>query len=192
MDLEDQLSDSFGRYSSLASSPRTKQFYTSAALAHPVEEFRDYCFIAVLGLAQRLRINFLPITWEEPRGIIGRGGQARVDQALINLQMSLAFKRFDHKGLEDPFREIVREMILLSEPSISQHQYIVKLEGICWDIEEDDTVWPVLVFEKSLLGDLGDFSMSEAGRSLPLEDRLNICADIGTAIKDMHANSKHT
>jgi hypothetical protein len=89
-----------------------------------------------------------------------------------------------------PFQNIIREMIVLSQPSIREHPNIIRLEGICWDIPQDDQVWPVLVFQKAHFGDLYHFSRSGAGRDLSMEDRLSLCIDIGIAIRDMHSNSK--
>ena len=73
---------------------------------------------------------------------------------------------------------------------VRQHKHIITLEGICWDIPEDNQVWPVLVFEKSHLGDLHCFARLERFKNLSIEDKLNLCADIGLAIRDMHRNSK--
>lgn len=72
-----------------------------------------------------------------------------------------------------------------------------------WDIEEnsetrkededisiDIQMSPVLVFEKSHLGDLYSFARSGRGKGLSIESKLKICADVGIAIRDMHLNSK--
>lgn len=191
MERDDGYSDDFGCYSSLASDRHTKRFYSSASLEYVKDEYAGYSFIAVLGLAQRLHVDFLPITWDEDLRPIGRGGQARINQVMMNIQTSFAFKSFDHQRLEDPFREIVQEITVLAHPSIRQHPYINRLEGICWDITENDEVWPVLVFQKTHLSDLYDFATSERGIKLSAQDRLELCADIGVAIRDMHANSKN-
>lgn len=191
MERDDGYSDDFGCYSSLASDRHTKRFYSSASLKYVEDEYAGYSFIAVLGLAQRLHVDFLPITRDEDLRPIGRGGQARINQVMVNIQTSFAFKSFDHQRPEDPFREIVQEITVLAHPSIRQHPYINRLEGICWDITENDEVWPVLVFQKTHLSDLYDFTTSERGIKLSAQDRLELCADIGVAIRDMHANSKN-
>lgn len=158
------------------------------------DQYEDYGFIAVLALAQRLHVSFLPLTWQATLPELGRGGQAGVNQALINLQTSFAFKRFRPRltdGERTQFQEIVCEMILLSHPSIRQHPYIVTLEGICWDILGDgEQVFPVLVFQKSHYGDLNRFVNEGMGQELSLEERLKLCADIGIALRDMHFNRK--
>src|SRR5271155_2395565 len=146
------------------------QFTESALPANLTGQYADYGLIAVLALAQRLRIDFIPITWQAALGSIGEGGEGRINQSLIDLQTSFAFKRF--KGDERaraPFQNIIREMIVLSQASIREHPYIVRLEGICWDIPQDDRVWPVLVFQKAHFGDLYHFCRSGAGRDLSME-----------------------
>jgi hypothetical protein len=170
---------------------------SSATPVLPAAQYADYGFIAVLALAQRLRIDFLPITLQAPLDILGRGAQGVIYQTLINSQTSFAFKRFhknrqndENKGIS--FQDIISEMIVLSHPSIREHPYIVRLEGICWDIPQDDQVWPVLVFQKTHLGDLCHFAISGKGRNLRVEDRLKLCTDIGIAIRDMHSYSKRS
>ena len=170
-------------------------FPPSATSVRPAAQYEDYGFIALLGLAQRLHINFLPITWQSALGLVGEGGQSRINQALVNLRTSFAFKRFkgdssDQMSEYAPFRDIISEMIVLSYPSIRKHPHIVQLIGICWDIPEDDQVWPVLVFQKTQLGNLCHFMRSEEGQDLSTEDRLKLCADVGIAIEDMHSASK--
>src|ERR1700722_17256900 len=167
---------------SLQSDPRITRFGASATLVHPGEDYSEYGFIAVLGLAQRLKVDLLPITWQAPLGPIGRGGQGEINQALVNVQTSFAFKHFDHAKC-DPFKEAIQEMVVLSHPVVQDHLHIVKLLGICWDIPQDDEVWPVLVFEKAHLGDLYHFAQSGKGKNLSLEDMLKICVDVGIAIR---------
>jgi hypothetical protein len=187
MDKTSQSLSSFGQYSSLADDPQTKELGHSARPTCAPTQYADYGFIALLGLAQRLRIRFLPITWQEALGRIGNGGQAGINQALINIQTSFAFKRFSLPD-RDPFRETIQEMVVLSHSVVLQHEHIVTLEGICWDIPQDERVWPVLVFQKSHLGDLDKFARSEKFKNLSIEDRLNLCADVGIAIRDMHCS----
>lgn len=77
-------------------------------------------------------------------------------------------------------------MAVLGHPAIREHKHIVRLEGICWDIPSDDEVRPILVFQKTHLGDLQRFVKLERFKNLSIKDRLNLCADIGIAIRDMH------
>lgn len=167
----------------------TTCFGASAISAYPGDDYSDYCFIAVLGLAQRLKIDLLPITWQAQLGLVGQS-RAKINQALVNVQTSFAFKCFDHADQSNPLRETVQEMVILSHPLVQDHPHIVQLIGICWDIPRDDQVWPVLVFEKTHLGDLYHFAQFGNGKDLSLKDKLKICTDVGIAIRDMHLNSR--
>jgi hypothetical protein len=178
--------------SSVATDPYITRFSASARRLRPALAYSDYGFIAVLGLIQRLMIDLLPITWQAGLGSLGQGGQGIINQALLNIQTSFAFKRFESKGLDDPYREVVQEMIVLRHPAVRDHPHIVQLIGVCWDIPDSNHVWPVLVFEKTHLGDLGHFMQSGNGKDLYVEEKLKICAEIGIALRDMHQNSKAT
>lgn len=173
---------------------RTKEFGPSAKLSHSIAQYSNYGFITVLALAQRLGIPFLPMIWQASRGDLGRGGQSRVSQAFANLDTSFAFKRSVSIDEDSPFQAIVSEMIMLKQYEIDNHPYILTLEGICWEILGDDNqlqVWPVLVFEKSIHGDLFEFAKAGCGSSLSVQDKLKLCTDIGIAIRDMHLNSMY-
>ena len=172
---------------SLALSVSTKTLGESARPVNASQVYANYDFIDFLGLAQRLRVPFLPITWQAPLSPIGRGGQGTINQALANAQTSFAFKLFKHPQYQ-PFREIAQEMAILSHPAVRTHEHIANLQGVCWDIPSADQVWPVLVFEKSHLGDLYRFSNTESFAELTIDDKLNLCADIGMALRDMHGN----
>lgn len=187
--------ESFNGYDSLALNPLTTHLTSGATPENPSTQYSDYGFIAMLALAQRLHIHFLPITWQAALGPVGEGGQAGINQALIHVQTSFAFKCFTkasqvHNFERASFQELISEMVVLSHPLIREHPHVVRLEGVCWDVSQDDQVWPVLVFEKAHLGDLDQFITSSKGKKLFMEDRLNLCADIGIAIRDMHSNSK--
>jgi hypothetical protein len=176
--------------SSVATDPYITRFSASARRVRPAEAYSDFGFIAVLALIQRLTIDLLPLTWQAGLGSLGRGGQGVISQALVNIQTSFAFKRFESKGPDDPYREVVQEMVILRHPAVRDHPYIVQLIGVCWDIPNSSHVWPVLVFEKTHFGDLGHFMQSGNGRNLHAEDKLKICVEIGIALRDMHHNSK--
>lgn len=177
--------------SSVATDPYITRLSASARRVRPAEAYSNYGFIAVLALIQRLMIDLLPITWQAALGSLGRGGQGVINQALIDIQTSFAFKRFEIKGL-DPYREAVQEMVVLRHPAVRDHPHIVQLIGVCWDIPDSNHVWPVLVFEKTHLGDLDHFVQTSNGGSLRLEDKLKMCVEIGIALRDMHQNSKTT
>ncbi|KAH8592616.1 kinase-like domain-containing protein, partial [Bisporella sp. PMI_857] len=145
-----------------------------------------YGLITILALAQRLHIDLLPLTWQAALDSLGEGGQSIVKQALVAIQSSLAFKRFKPSRSDDSvLRDASREMIMLSHPAVRNHPFVVALEGICWDIQSVQQIWPVLVFEKSHLGDLHTFMTHNKGHDLPLCDRIALCSDIGIALRDM-------
>ena len=63
--------------------------------------------------------------------------------------------------------------------------------GNCWDVTTsavgEDTVWPVLVYEKAECRDLCRLMESEVGRELPIDQRLKLCIDMGTALMVMYS-----
>ena len=170
----------------------------TAAPANTTAADSNCNFLSFLGIAQSLRIDFLPITWQPGLDSLGQGGTAKIHQALVNLQMSFAFKRLASTGpaqLEAykirNFRALIAEILVLSHPSIHDHPNINRLEGICWDVVSGcEKVWPVLVFEKARYGDLQTFMERAEGKILTIEERLNICADIAIAVMDMHSSGE--
>jgi hypothetical protein len=162
----------------------------SATPAKKLEPDFHYDFISFLGVAQRLEIDFVPITWQPALDNVGEGGTAEIREALLDLQMSYAFKRIKQSQQDESriFRELTSEILVLGHGSIREHPNIIRLEGICWDIPPgDEKVWPVLVFEKTQCGDLETFANSDAGKIMCFEDRLKLCLDVGTAVKDLHS-----
>jgi hypothetical protein len=149
-------------------------------------------FLSFLATAQALRIGFLHITWDAARGEVGIGGTSRIHQALLDLDNSFAFKTYHKRGHseEQVFRTLITEITVLSQPVVRMHPNMAQLQGICWDISpNDDKPWPVLVFEKSHLGDLYHFA-GHGGKDMTIHERLELCIDIGRAIADMHSHSK--
>jgi len=154
-----------------------------------------YDFITFLAVVQKLQIDILPITWQAVRQPIGAGATGKINEALINLHTSFAFKRVADRQKDEEskgriFHVLINEIIVLGHTLIRKHPYIVELQGICWDVPSDDKVWPVLVFEKSQYGDLYNFATLPVGRGLCISKRLKLCMDVGTAISDMHCNSR--
>lgn len=165
-------------------------------------------FVTFLGVAQRLRIDFLPITWSPPLDRIGQGATAEIREAPANLQFSFAFKRplfrpcLDFKDFEARILpSLIAEISTLGLKSIRRHPNIITLEGICWEViswegenisrEELYTsrkggLLPVLVFETSKYGDLHHFMMQEEGRNLSLAQKIEICTDVAKAVTEMH------
>jgi hypothetical protein len=182
-------------------SPHCLQWRISSIAEAPttVAEPSKFNFLSFLATAQALRIEFLPLSWDKGRGIIGAGGTSTIQQALVNIDTSFAFKAYhrqhktdkQNKTEEQVFRTIMNEITVLSQKFVREHANIAQLQGICWEISTDDRPWPILVFEKSHLGDLYDFA-THGGRNMGTGERVRLCLDVGIAIMDMHTNSKLT
>jgi serine/threonine protein kinase len=166
--------------------------FQSATPIEPAAPAIIYNFISFLAVTQHRQIDFLPIAWQPALDSIGLGGTSEIHQSIITLQAKFAFKRIKHSerarwrdGII--FRTLLSEITVLSHPSIRAHPNIVKLLGICWDILHEGSVLPVLVFEKAQFGNLREFSTSEPGKCMSLENKLKLCSGIATAIRDMHS-----
>jgi hypothetical protein len=154
----------------------------------------QYDFLALLGVAQSLPIDFLPITWQSAMKCVGRGGTAEIRQSCINAKKNYAFKRMAFGGQWESaahearaFKTLITEMIVLSHPIFRYNRVFNNLQGLCWDIDcESAKVRPVLVFERTPHGDLDSFMKTSIGRSLAFEDRLRFCVDVVTAIGWLH------
>src|SRR6266480_2285867 len=139
-------------------------------------------FLAFLSIAQKYNVDFISTTWQPGFGLLGEGGYGRVNQSLVNLQFSFAFKRIRQSSEHN---ETFTEAI--TEPVIRDHPNIIKLEGICWEVNpEADRILPVLLFEKSREGDLHHFLGSAEGCGLSVTAKLSICADIAEALISLH------
>ena len=155
-------------------------------------------FLRCLGAAQHFNVDFLPITWQPALNIIGAGATARIHQAPVNIQTDLAFKRFlgsqqsfSAKEQRRLFRALIQEITILSQKSIRNHNNIINLAGLCWDVvPETGSIWPVLVFEKSRHGNLKTFMENGVGRRLKFHDRLKLCADLASAVLCLHTNGQ--
>lgn len=150
-------------------------------------------FLSVLGMAQWRKIDFLPITWQPAMEQIGRGGSARIQQSPVNLQIDFAFKRLSlaAESLSDEnalYRALTTEIGVLGHHRIADHPSILKLEGICWDIDPcSEKVYPALVFEKAVYGDLGSFKTSELFQNFDVASKMLLCAHVANAVADMHS-----
>ena len=156
---------------------------------------KEYDFLDFLGVAQSLKIDFLPTTWQPALDSVGEGGTAKIRQSLINLQTSFAFKHFKRPKLAEQeskiWQALVAEISVLGSPTIRYHPNVANIEGICWDVVSDEkTVWPVLVFEKTRYWDLGRFMTSIRGKELDSKSRLDLLFDVALAVRDLHATGK--
>ena len=147
-------------------------------------------FIAAVS---ELEIDQFPFTWYSGMGELGRGKTAQIQQSVINLETQFAFKRFTFPGSEEPdeaqiIRAALIEILALSHPALRDHPNILKLHGVCWDISSSGNLFrPVLVVEKTSLGDLGHF-MSEHGSAIDGNTRVEMCADVIRVVANLHIN----
>lgn len=148
-------------------------------------------FLSFIAKAQAHHLDFLPITWDAGRDLVGSGATSRVDEAVIDLTTNFAFKRSNRtKTEQEVFEAFEKEVAILAHPAVREHPHITQLQGICFDISADDDVpWPALAFEKTNLRDLHHFIPSPMGQELDFADRVSLCKDIGTALMDMHSIS---
>jgi hypothetical protein len=144
--------------------------------------------IAFLSLVQKCNVDFLPITWQPALSTLGEGGSATISQSTFIADMPRAFKRFhDSDDSEQCFLALMSELFILSQPPIRNHPNIIKLQAICWEIKSTtEKAVPVLVFEKASW-DLQQFMKVHEGMNMSIDDRLKICADIGSSIAVLHA-----
>jgi hypothetical protein len=166
-------------------------FTHSASLANTSTLGPHHDFISFLAVAQRLTIDFLPITWQPALDSLGVGGTSEIRQSVINLHNSLAFKRNTLSTASEAsrYQTLISEISILGHPVIRNHANVITLEGICWDISVDDeSVWPVLVFEKTEHGDMNQFLNSDVGKRMCFVERLKLCADVATALMAMHSS----
>lgn len=152
---------------------------------------RGYTIPSFLAFCHRLELPYLPSGWEERRGPVGEAGQAAIDQSLINSKTSFAFRRFKFSPDRDFFRPIIQEVAVLRHPAVRNHPNIVPVQGFYLEVNGDESshpLRPALVFPKSELGDLRAFFKKNEDSPLSILGRLKLGADIGVAIRDMHAN----
>ncbi len=166
--------------------------WTSEPTRPPTRPIAAEEFIAFLGRAQQLKVDFLPITWSPALDIVGAGATAEIRKAYVNASVELAFKRYKSRTSERiSLKPITTEISILGIPSIRRHPNILTLEGISFEVKSESNVLPILVFEHSRHGDLEAFMRRNHGRTMSFADRLGLCADIAAAIGTLHLNGKN-
>lgn len=165
--------------------------------------------LSFLAVVEYYDFDYIDVKWKQGLDVLGAGGTATVRELYITENYMLAYKR--HKALEalqydkfgekkknlsdsaspdlaeKVFNEMVAEVTVLGHPLIRNHQNIVGLAGIYWEIAENSVPWPILVFDKAHRGDLWSFAKSSEGLQMNFKDRLGICLDIAQAISALHA-----
>ena len=147
-------------------------------------------FIATIS---ELEIDTFPLKWHSGMGELGRGKTAQIQQSAVNSETEFAFKCFTYPGVEQVdtdqvVRSAMKEVIALNHPALRAHKNILQMHGVCWDVATaQDLFQPVLVVEKSSLGDLGRF-MSQYGNAVDGVNRVELCADVIRAVANLHVN----
>lgn len=163
---------------------------TSSKLIHPD-------LITFLAAVQHRQVDFVPLTWQKGLGLIGRGGTARIGQTHVNCETDFAFKRAfqneHHSHDEDAthmYEIFITEISILTSPAIRGHPNIANLVGFCWEVTDDNQVYPVIVLEKAKSRDLRRWAASFVSSHISFQDRLGICVDVANSLQVMHSNSK--
>ncbi|KAL8697682.1 MAG: hypothetical protein Q9224_002191 [Gallowayella concinna] len=152
-----------------------------------------YDITTFLATALERDVDFVPIAWMPGLKPLGRGGTSWIRQSIVNLEASFALKQIQFPDTQNPdeadiIRAAIIELIVLTHPPIRSHLNVLNLEGVCWDASDTSRpTRPVLVLEKSELGDLGYF-MSRLGDQVTPVNRVELCADIINAVAILHAN----
>ena len=181
---------------SLTGSSTTARLVSSLEVVNLDPEPQTFDFMSFLATAQALNIPLLPISWQEGIQDGGFGATSTIKQAYVSKSRRFAFKRIRESYKRESskrqiYRSLISEISVLGQMSIREGFNISPLLGICWDISPCDHIpWPVLVFEMSDRGSLSDFIASAAGRELDLEERLELCGEIGSVIYSLHNESK--
>lgn len=155
-------------------------------------------FFSFLGSAQLLSVDLLPITWNPALEDAGAGATATLHERSISRNLSLVFKRvepsnfpyYTEKDIEDEvYRTLTAEIATARHPDVVKSDYLAHLEGVCWDIERDGNVWPVLVYEKARYGSLKSIVESPrtvAPTMLGVTAKLRICTHIARGLATLH------
>lgn len=180
----------------LSSFPSTSSTGTTRISDATLVDFKHHDLIDFLGLTQFYQVDLLPITWQPALESLGDGRTSNVSQSLLNIQMSLAFKRAfptqseiqQHSdGESEIFTRLCTELSILAHPPLRNHPFIVRLDGLCWELHLDGFgVLPVFVFEKAQGGNLQDFLNSAQGANLNFAERKGLCVQIAHALMTMH------
>jgi hypothetical protein len=150
------------------------------------EDVAIYDIVSFLALAQQCGLDLLPIKWQPALGVLGKGGTAAVNQSLINVQMSYAFKRvLPLRAVKSGFREWASELLILCHSWMRTNYHIARLEAFCLEVLKDGRVSPVLIFEKAELGDLEHFVTLEEANAISFDGWLKLCLGLGGTLHNM-------
>ncbi|KAL8923162.1 MAG: hypothetical protein Q9172_003259 [Xanthocarpia lactea] len=153
-----------------------------------------YDVTTFIATAIEHEVDFVPISWMPGLHRLGRGGTAQIRQTIVSLQTSFAMKQIHFPDANDPdeadiIRAAIVELLVMTHRGLN-HPNLLRLEGVCWDMSDSTRpIRPVLITEKSALGDLNAF-MVKSGSQTAADDRIEICAQVIDAIRALHANGR--
>lgn len=155
-------------------------------------------FLTFLGICCKLRVPIYPNAWHQSLPNLGRGGTSIVSEGTaFNSSISYAFKRLiapifasaeeEAHFIHVAYSALICEVSLLATDGLKQHPNIIKLEGICFQVNETQgskiQVWPVLIFEKAEWSTLGEFLFRcELGEGLDRDLRVDLFLQILGAV----------
>lgn len=148
-----------------------------------------------LAAANKARIDYLPLSWYSTAPV-GRGGYATINESVVHANLSFAYRRASNwrggpEGSPDgeqDFEAAMMELTILSHTPIEEHDNIITLEGISWEVvPEESRIMPVFVYERMPHGDLWRFRNSPEYKNLGLNNKLALCLDMGEGLLALHS-----
>ena len=152
--------------------------------------------LAFLSIAVKFSVDLFDDSWQKGVPVLGGGATSLVAQGSLDAKHGLAFKIqtpatsafmavSTEQGQKERFKALIYELVALE--SLRSCPYVIDLIGIAWEVDvESDTVWPMLLTERSDLGSLADFLVSERGRNTSVMERLKLCGDVARSCCAMH------
>jgi hypothetical protein len=158
------------------------------------DEPAKFDFIAFLSIAQQAGLDFLPITWHRGLDILGEGATTEVNQSVVNINNSFAFKRKPgqtNKTDAELINALCTEILILCHPPVRDDPNILDVVGISWQCDiKCSEAWPSLVFPKAEFGSLDSFLRSAKGQECTVHEKLGLCSAILNAAATLHACGK--
>jgi hypothetical protein len=150
------------------------------------------------GRRATLKVPTLPVSWQSATKLVNvKGGTSQIYELDLGLDQSFVFKYVGGDDNLNPFemnpkkgaviRAIINELLVLT---VRLDTFLAHEEGICWDVLENDEIWPVLVLAKSHHKDLEDFLTSPIGRDLGETERMSFCMEVTAGLGNLHSLGK--
>jgi hypothetical protein len=148
-------------------------------------------FLGFLDIAQRSKLDFLPVSSHQGLQLLGEGSTTEVNQSIVNAENAFAFKQKSSrsgKKNSELLHALCIEILVLCHPPVQEDCNIVDAVGINWQNEtERGTVWPTLVFPKAGFGSLQEFLSHSLGLGISIDEKLKLCSSVINAVQKLHA-----